>query len=105
MNPLNISAPNHQTFMWLFIFAIAFCSGLGLLQVDALTKTEDAAKQPTGIYHGHSFPITTLINAKWKQTPLHMEIAEYLADENKNLFWDFISDLTSLETHLSDYGN
>lgn len=51
-----------------------------------------------------SFPITTLINAKWEQTPLHLEIAEYLADENPNLFWDFIKDVTDLETPLSSYG-
>lgn len=51
-----------------------------------------------------SFPITTLINAKWEQTPLHLEIAEYLADENPNLYWDFIKDITDLETPLSSYG-
>lgn len=51
-----------------------------------------------------SFPITTLINAKWKQTPLHLEIAEYLADENANLYWDFLKDITELETTLSSYG-
>lgn len=52
-----------------------------------------------------SFPITTLINAKWEQTPLHFEIAEYLADENANLYWDFLRDITSLDTSLSSYGN
>lgn len=51
-----------------------------------------------------SFPITTLINAKWEQTPLHLEIAEYLADENANLYWDFLKDITELETTLSSYG-
>ncbi|XP_023293347.2 UDP-glucose:glycoprotein glucosyltransferase [Lucilia cuprina] len=50
-----------------------------------------------------SFPITTLINAKWEQTPLHLEIAEYLADENANLYWDFLKDITDLETTLSSY--
>lgn len=51
-----------------------------------------------------SYPITTLINAKWGQTPLHLEIAEYLADENPNLYWDFLKDITELDTTLSGYG-
>ncbi|XP_005180667.1 UDP-glucose:glycoprotein glucosyltransferase [Musca domestica] len=50
-----------------------------------------------------SYPITTLINAKWEQTPLHLEIAEYLADENPNLFWDFVKDAADLDTPLTSY--
>ncbi|KAK2578584.1 hypothetical protein KPH14_012016 [Odynerus spinipes] len=34
--------------------------------------------------------VTTLINAKWKETPLVLEAAEYLSDENPNYFWKFI---------------
>lgn len=51
-----------------------------------------------------SYPITTLINAKWTQTPLYLEIAEYLADEQPGLFWDYVEALTALETALNDYG-
>ncbi|XP_031847873.1 UDP-glucose-glycoprotein glucosyltransferase [Nomia melanderi] len=34
--------------------------------------------------------VTTLIDAKWKETPLMLEAAEYLNDENPNYFWKFI---------------
>ncbi|XP_047366597.1 UDP-glucose:glycoprotein glucosyltransferase isoform X4 [Vespa velutina] len=34
--------------------------------------------------------VTTLIDAKWKETPLVLEAAEYLSDENANYFWKFI---------------
>lgn len=34
--------------------------------------------------------VTTLINAKWNETPLILEAAEYLSDENPNYFWKFI---------------
>lgn len=34
--------------------------------------------------------VTTLIDAKWKETPLVLEAAEYLGDENPNYFWKFI---------------
>ncbi|XP_013111446.1 UDP-glucose:glycoprotein glucosyltransferase [Stomoxys calcitrans] len=50
-----------------------------------------------------SYPITTLINAKWEQTPVHLEIAEYLADENPNLYWDYVKDASELDTPLSSY--
>lgn len=51
-----------------------------------------------------SYPITTLINAKWTQTPLYLEIAEYLADEQPGLFWDYVEAVTALQTALNDYG-
>ncbi|XP_076247159.1 UDP-glucose-glycoprotein glucosyltransferase isoform X2 [Calliopsis andreniformis] len=34
--------------------------------------------------------VTTLIDAKWKETPLVLEAAEYLNDENPNYFWKFV---------------
>lgn len=34
--------------------------------------------------------VTTLIDAKWKETPLVLEAAEYLHDENPTYFWKFI---------------
>ncbi|XP_001353481.3 UDP-glucose:glycoprotein glucosyltransferase [Drosophila pseudoobscura] len=50
-----------------------------------------------------SYPITTLINAKWTQTPLYLEIAEYLADEQAGLFWDYVRGVTKLDTALNEY--
>ncbi|XP_033331398.1 UDP-glucose-glycoprotein glucosyltransferase isoform X1 [Megalopta genalis] len=34
--------------------------------------------------------VTTLIDAKWRETPLILEAAEYLHDESPNYFWKFI---------------
>lgn len=34
--------------------------------------------------------VTTLIDAKWNETPLVLEAAEYLSDENPRYFWKFI---------------
>ncbi|XP_014296354.1 UDP-glucose:glycoprotein glucosyltransferase [Microplitis demolitor] len=38
----------------------------------------------------HNKYVTTLINGKWKDTPIVLEVAEYLNDENTNLFWSFV---------------
>lgn len=38
--------------------------------------------------------MTTLINAKWQETPLVLEVAEYLNDENSNYFWNFVDDVS-----------
>ncbi|XP_039487876.2 UDP-glucose:glycoprotein glucosyltransferase [Drosophila santomea] len=58
---------------------------------------------PTSGESSQSYPITTLINAKWTQTPLYLEIAEYLADEQAGLFWDYVSGVTKLDTVLNEY--
>lgn len=52
-----------------------------------------------------SHPITTLINAKWNVTPVTLEIAEYLYDENPNLFWDYIDALISLDKPIEQLDN
>lgn len=52
-----------------------------------------------------SYPITTLINAKWNATPFALEISEYLADENQNLFWDYVNELSNLDEPLKSIEN
>ena len=49
-----------------------------------------------------SHPITTLINAKWNQTPLQLEFAEFLADENPQNFWSYVDYLAALKIELSE---
>lgn len=49
--------------------------------------------------------VTTLLDAKWEVTPLVLEIAEYLADENVNYFWSYIDTITSLKTAPVEIGN
>lgn len=51
-----------------------------------------------------SHPITTLLNAKWSVTPVCLEVAEYLFDENPTLFWDYVEALNHLETPLHKIG-
>uniref|UniRef100_A0A1B0DJK7 Uncharacterized protein n=1 Tax=Phlebotomus papatasi TaxID=29031 RepID=A0A1B0DJK7_PHLPP len=48
-----------------------------------------------------SHPITTFINAKWNITPYALEVSEYLADENANLFWDFVDAVNELDMEVA----
>ncbi|KAH8301152.1 hypothetical protein KR018_003806 [Drosophila ironensis] len=62
-----------------------------------------ALSSPISAESSKSYPITTLINAKWTQTPLYLEIAEYLADEQAGLFWDYVAGATKSDTALNEY--
>jgi hypothetical protein len=44
--------------------------------------------------HKKSKVVTTVLNAKWANTPLVMEAAEVLAEENAEFFWDFLDFLS-----------
>ncbi|XP_043284000.1 UDP-glucose:glycoprotein glucosyltransferase isoform X2 [Venturia canescens] len=44
--------------------------------------------------------VTTQINAKWSETPIILEVAEYLNDENPNDFWKFVDDVVDAEDVL-----
>ena len=37
--------------------------------------------------------ISTNLDAKWEQTPLIHEVAEYLSEENNEYFWDFVDQI------------
>ncbi|XP_067647958.1 UDP-glucose:glycoprotein glucosyltransferase [Eurosta solidaginis] len=52
-----------------------------------------------------SFPVTTLINAKWGQTPLYFEIVEYLSDENPALFWDYVKEIQLELKSIKEYAS
>ncbi|KAK5645916.1 hypothetical protein RI129_004380 [Pyrocoelia pectoralis] len=49
--------------------------------------------------------VTTLLDAKWKVTPLVLEVAEYLGDENVDTYWNFIDSICSLNTPLESIDN
>lgn len=51
-----------------------------------------------------SYPVTTLLNAKYNVTPVCLEIAEYLFDENPSLYWDYVENLNQLKTPLYEIG-
>ncbi|XP_030573163.1 UDP-glucose:glycoprotein glucosyltransferase [Drosophila novamexicana] len=74
-----------------------------LLTAGTLTIFSPASVSVEAAESSQSYPITTLINAKWTQTPLYLEIAEYLADEQAGLFWDYVQAVTTLDTALNDY--
>jgi UDP-glucose:glycoprotein glucosyltransferase len=46
--------------------------------------------------------VTTLIEAKWEVTPLVLEIAEYLRDENEYFLWEFVDGVSALHPPLAD---
>jgi len=48
--------------------------------------------------------VTTLIEAKWEVTPLVLEIAEYLRDENEHYLWEFVDGVSALHPPLADLG-
>lgn len=75
-----------------------------LLTTSTLTVLSPESVSVGAAESSQSYPITTLINAKWTQTPLYLEIAEYLADEQAGLFWDYVQAVTALDTALNDYG-
>lgn len=45
--------------------------------------------------------VTTLLDAKWTASPLVLEVAEYLSDENVDFFWGFVDSISSLDVSLN----
>lgn len=41
--------------------------------------------------------VSTFLNAKWSQTPLALEVSEFLHDEDPALFWSFVDDSLLLD--------
>lgn len=48
--------------------------------------------------------VSTFINAKWKETPLVLEVAEYLNDENPNFFWKFVDEVSHKSSEFEKSG-
>lgn len=44
--------------------------------------------------------VTTLINAKWNETPLILEAAEYFNDESPSYFWKFVDTFSKKTNNL-----
>lgn len=59
----------------------------------------------TGAYgESKSHPITTQLSAKWGRTPVQLEIAEFIEEENAHLFWDYIDLLNKIPGGLYSIG-
>ncbi|XP_063224607.1 UDP-glucose:glycoprotein glucosyltransferase isoform X2 [Bacillus rossius redtenbacheri] len=49
--------------------------------------------------------VTTLIDAKWEVTPITLEVAEYLADEDPDYLWSFMDLVSSMQPQLVELGS
>lgn len=49
--------------------------------------------------------VTTLLDTKWEATPLVLEISEYLAEESKDAFWQYVDNIASMSLPLSELGS
>lgn len=49
-------------------------------------------------------PVTTHLSAKWGHTPLLMEAAEYMAEENGANFWSFVEAVAEKDPKIFSYG-
>ena len=78
------SSFRQKSFLYsLFSFIIiVYLLSLLILNVDG--------KQFSTKTSGHQKSVKILLNSKWQQTPLYLEVAEYLAEENSNYFWSFL---------------
>ena len=51
-------------------------------------------------------PVTSLLTAKWASTPFHLEMSEFVADEDNGAFWEmvdfFVEEQDSIGRSLSD---
>eukprot|EP00092_Neocalanus_flemingeri_P004418 GFUD01004753.1.p1 GENE.GFUD01004753.1~~GFUD01004753.1.p1 ORF type:complete len:1525 (-),score=439.73 GFUD01004753.1:373-4947(-) len=64
------------------------CLGLVVLLILSISSTVEAQKKRK--------PIITALNAKWNQTPLILEAAEYLNSESTDFFWTFVSTISKI---------
>lgn len=42
-------------------------------------------------------PLTVSLDARWNHTPLHLEAAEFFAEDGADSFWKFVTDLQTLD--------
>ena len=51
-------------------------------------------------------PVTSFLTAKWSSTPFHLEMSEFVADEDSNAFWEmvdfFVEEQDSIGRSISD---
>jgi len=62
--------------------------GLAILLILSISSFSEAQKKRK--------PIITALNAKWNQTPLILEAAEYLNSESTDFFWIFVSTISQI---------
>lgn len=81
-----------------FVFSMwVYTTILGTLLCTHFTSNVEARTKK-------SKSVTTLLEAKWEVTPLVLEVAEYLADENVDFYWSFIDSISSLSPTLVEIG-
>ncbi|KAK4879085.1 hypothetical protein RN001_007231 [Aquatica leii] len=81
-----ISEKNHMMYLYTLLLHTLFCA----LLISGVSSKSKAKS------------VTTLLDAKWKVSPLVLEAAEYLADENSDFYWSFIDSICSLSPALEE---
>lgn len=66
-------------------------SNLCLICFQLFFLLSNASDSPNS--HTKTKTVSTLLNAKWNSTPISLEIAEFLNDEDPLYFWSFLEDL------------
>ena len=61
-----------------------------LVTLAALAATSAAAASGTKKSSANRKPVTSLLTAKWSSTPFHLEMSEFVADEDSNAFWEMV---------------
>lgn len=85
-------------FIYLYIFRMRLSSTVVLILIFSISINNVCTKSK------RSKSVTTLLEAKWSVTPLVLEVAEYLADENFQLYWDYIDAISDLEKPVAEIG-
>ena len=50
-------------------------------------------------------PVTTHLSAKWADTPLLQETAEFMQDESPGMFWEFVDAVAKVHPSVLSEGN
>ena len=72
----------------------------------ALVVSASAAESKRSSGGANRKPVTSLLTAKWASTPFHLEMSEFIADEDNGAFWEmvdfFVEERDSIGRSLSD---
>ena len=80
----------------------AVATVITLAALVAFSAVADSSKKSTA----NRKPVTSFLSAKWSSTPFHLEMSEFVADEDSNAFWEmvdfFVEERDSIGRSVSD---
>ncbi|KAH7641055.1 UDP-glucose:glycoprotein glucosyltransferase 1 [Dermatophagoides farinae] len=77
--------------------SLAFLFSLLLL----LSKWSEQSTTHSSSSSSSSKSVKILLQSKWSQTPMYLEVAEFLAEENPDFYWQYLDDLQTESMALS----